>query len=125
MNDKDFDRLLDEALRIPIPEGLAERLENRIERLAAAEKKHTLRRRLRWVAGVAAAVLLAAGIFMQTEGRPSVPADTFSNPEEAAEAAGHALAFMSAQMNNGLNRVSAAGQEFEKVNRTIEKHFNK
>ncbi|MDR2119014.1 MAG: hypothetical protein LBP25_05735 [Tannerellaceae bacterium] len=124
MNEKDFDRLLDEALHIPLPEGLANRLAGQIDRYAAEEKKRTRRRLFRAISAVAA-VLLAAGIFLTTERTPRAPADTFADPAEAALAAEHALAFMSSQLNKGLNRVSAAGQEFERVNKTIEKHFKK
>jgi hypothetical protein len=125
MNEKDFDRLLSEALYIPIPKGLAQRLERKINHHAKAEKNHAFRTAALRLAGLAAALLLAIGIFLQIHRHTPAPADTFSDPAEAAVAAEHALAFMSAQLNKGLNRVSAAGQDFEKVNKTIEKYFNK
>jgi hypothetical protein len=124
MNDKDFNHLMDEALHIPIPEGLAERLEKQIDWYAAAEKKRRIRLRY-WSTAAAAVALLAIGIFLQTGKRSHTPADTFANPAEAALAAEHALALMSTQLNKGLNQVSTAEQEFEKVNKTIDKYFNK
>ncbi|MDR1257824.1 MAG: hypothetical protein LBK65_00890 [Tannerellaceae bacterium] len=121
MNDEYFDRLLDEALNIPVPEGLAGRLEAQIDRYAAAAR----RRRIRLVAGVAASIILAAGIFINTDKQPSGPADTFSDPVEAAAAAERMLTFMSAQLNEGLHQVSEAGEKFEEANHTIDKYFNK
>ncbi|MDR1939011.1 MAG: DUF3379 domain-containing protein [Tannerellaceae bacterium] len=124
MNDKDFDRLLDEALNIPIPDGLAERLEKQVEQYAAREKRRRIRR-FYWPASAAAIALLCVGIFLQTGKQPSVPADTYTDPVEAAIAAEKALAFMSAQLNKGLAQVSTAGEEFEKVNKVIDKHLKK
>ncbi|MDR2388362.1 MAG: DUF3379 domain-containing protein [Tannerellaceae bacterium] len=125
MNEKDFDRLLNEALNIPIPYGLAERLEKQIEQQAAAEKNrtpHTIYYRL---ISLAAIVLLAIGIFLQINKQPHTPTDTFTDPVEATLAAEQALGFMSRQLNRGLDRITYAQQEFEKANKTLEKYFNK
>jgi hypothetical protein len=125
MNDKEADRLIDESLKIPIPEGLSERLEAHIDALAANEKKRKARRFLYRATAAAAIALLCIGIFLET-GKPS-PAlsatDTFSDPKEAAVVAGQALAFMSAQLNKGIGKIEDAGQEIEKVNRLLDKHF--
>ena len=40
MNDKDFDRLLGEALHIAIPKGLGEKLEKQIDRCVEVNKKN-------------------------------------------------------------------------------------
>ncbi|MDR1919557.1 MAG: hypothetical protein LBQ65_07930 [Tannerellaceae bacterium] len=121
MNDNDLDHLIDEALNIPLPPGLGERLEKRIDQYAAQEKRRRLRR-LYWPVSAAAIALLCIGIFLQT-GEQGHPADTYSDPAEAAMAAEKALVFMSAQLNKGLAQVTTAGQEFEKVNKVIDKHL--
>ena len=92
MNNKDFDRLMEEALHIPIPEGLAGRLEKRIDAYALREKRHKTRR-FYGITGLAAVALLCVGIFLQTSLQRRQPADTFTDPAEAAAAAGQALAY--------------------------------
>ncbi len=125
MNDKEIDKLIDEALDIPIPEGLAERLEKQIDGLAAREKKRSLRRIVYWASSVAAIALLCIGIFIKTSVSPyqNKLADTYTDPLEAAMVAEKALAFMSAQLNKGLDQVNDAGQEIEKVNQILNKHI--
>jgi hypothetical protein len=125
MNDKDFDRLLEEALRIPIPEGLAERLEQELDRCAAAAGKQSKARRLHRLISAAAAVVLAAAVLLPAGNPPRTPDDTFADPAEAAAAAEDILVFMSAQLNEGLRQVTDAGREFEKANKTLKKYFNK
>jgi cytochrome c-type biogenesis protein CcmH/NrfG len=122
MNNDNFDRLMEEALNIPLPQGLAGRLEKQIDAYAAREKSHKTHRLYR-LAGLAALMLLCIGIFLQTGRQPHTPADTFADPAEAAAAAEHTLAFVSAQLNKGLEQVSNAGQEFEKVNEILNKHL--
>lgn len=125
MNDKDFDRLLGEALHIAIPKGLGEKLEKQIDRCVEVNKKTSRRPLSYWLISAAAVALLAIGIFLPANRRAHIPADTFTDPAEATVAAEQAITFMSAQLNKGLNRVSIARQEFEKANKTIGKHFNK
>lgn len=127
MDDKEVNRMIDEALDIPIPEGLAERLEAQIDELAAKEKKHNLRRIIYWAASTAAVILLCIGLFVNTN-RPSdqmQTADTFTDPAEAALVAEQALAFISTQLNKGLDQVTDAGQEIDKVNKIVYKHLVK
>ena len=123
MDDKHLDELIRKALQedMELPEGLGERLEQTIDRLAAGSApsgKATLPRRsilrhplLRWTAGVAAA-LLAAGLFLFTERQDTdrLLTDTFSDPREAALAADQALALLSRNLNKGLGQVSEAGE---------------
>lgn len=133
MNDKQIDELIDKALteEQALPEGLSERLDQYIDTLSAAEqqiKRHSLvrRRSFYWFSGVAAALVLAIALFFQTESkRPQATADTFSDPEEAALVAQNALAFMSLQLNKGLDHVAGAEQEMEKVNQILNKSFNR
>lgn len=127
MDDKELDRMVDEALNIPLPEGLSERLERHVDRLAAGEKKRRIRRLAYRITGIAAVLLLCIGIFIGTGSRSGElhPADTFTDPAEAAFAAGEALAFMSAQLNKGFDQVSDAGEEIEKINQIMYKHLLK
>jgi hypothetical protein len=122
MNEKEFDRLIDEASHISLPEGLSSRLEAQIDEWAFEEKKQKRHRLIYWASGVAAAAVICIGIFLAPA--PHHPADTYSDPEEAALAAAQALSLMSTQFNKGMAQVSTAKDEFEKVNEIINKHFN-
>lgn len=128
MDDKELDRMIDEAAHIPLPEGLAGRLERQIDLLAAAGKKQRRKRFIIWASGAAAAIFIGAGIFF-ADNLPSPPlpqmADTYTDPAEAAHAAGKALAFMSNQLNKGLDQVSDAEQKMETVNNIVYKHLGK
>ncbi|MDR1202858.1 MAG: hypothetical protein LBL58_14690 [Tannerellaceae bacterium] len=125
MNDKEVDRLIDESLEIPLPEGLSGRLEAHIDALAANEKKRKARRFIYRLTGAAAITLLCIGIFLGTgKQTPTLSmTDTFSDPEEAAVVAGQALAFMSTQLNKGIGKIEDAEQEIEKVNQLLDKHL--
>lgn len=134
MNDKQIDELINKVLRKDqtLPEGLSERLEQQIDTWAAAEKKETLRssfrrRSLYWISGTAAAILLLcvgiAGLKDLETGKQQL-ADTYTNPQEAAIAAGKALAFMSSNLNKGIDQMNDAQQEINNVNRILNKHLN-
>ena len=118
-------RLLHDS-QIKIPEGFPERLEKSIRQVDASQKSLPRKRTLYyWISSAAAIALLCIGFYFTTrEYSPPTMADTFSNPEEAALVAEQTLAFMSMQLNKGLNMASEAGQEFEKVNQLINKHLN-
>ncbi|MBP7486915.1 MAG: hypothetical protein KA789_05725 [Parabacteroides sp.] len=132
MNDKQIDELINKALREDgeLPEGLSGRLEQYIDNLAAKEQKQKsplMRRQFIYLfGGVAAAILIGFVLFLQTDNfyRKPTTADTFSDPREAAIAANKALAFMSTQLNNGLDQVSDAEQEINKVNKIVNKQLN-
>ena len=134
MNDKQIDELINKVLREDqmLPEGLSERLEQQIDTWAAAEKKETLRssfrrRSLYWISGTAAAILLLcigiAGL-KDLETSKQQLADTYTNPQEAAIAAGKALAFMSSNLNKGIDQMNDAQQEINNVNRILNTHLN-
>lgn len=133
MNDKEMNRLIQEALRNEreLPEGLSDRLEQYIDQLAADEKKISVspaRRRsiYYWVGGIAASFILAVAIFFQVESQPVTPtmADTFTDPTEAAIAAQDALAFLSTQLNKGLDQVNEAGKEVNRINTIVNKQMD-
>jgi len=113
--------------QIQVPEDVSKRLEETIMQMDVPPKSLSLRKKLYyWISSSAAIILLCIGLFFAIH-KPSPPkmVDTFSNPEKAALVAQQTLAYMSTQLNKGLNKVSDAGQEFEKVNQILNKHLNK
>jgi len=111
--------------QIKVPEGVSERLEKSIMQMEVSQK--TIPRRQTWyywASSAAAVALLCIGLYF-TAREPSPPkmADTFNNPEEAALVAEQTLAYMSVQLNRGLDKVADAGQEFDKMNQIINKHL--
>lgn len=131
MNDKQIDELINKVLREDqtLPEGLSERLEQQIDAWAAAEKKETIRssfrrRSLYWLSGAAAIALLCVGIFQFAAPEKEYQlADTYTNPQEAAIAARKALAFLSVNLNKGIEQVNEAQQEMNKVNEILNTHL--
>jgi hypothetical protein len=118
-------RLLDGEMQMPA--GLSGRLAESIRQMDRAP--HAPARRQIWfrrIAAVAAVALIGVALYFTTR-EPAQPvlADTFSDPEEAAVAAGKTLVFISEQLNNGLNRIAIAGQEMEKANQIVNKHFKR
>ena len=131
MNDKQIDELINKILQEDhtLPEGLSERLEQQIDAWATVEKKKTIRssfrkRSLYWFSGAAAVVILCVGIFQFTApDKEHQLADTYTDPQEAAIAAQKALAFMSVNLNKGIEQVNEAQQEMNKVNGILNKHL--
>jgi len=131
MNDKQIDELINKVLREDqtLPEGLSERLEQQIDAWAAAEKKETIRssfrrRSLYWLSGAAAVALLCVGIFQFAAPEKEYQlADTYTNPQEAAIAARKALAFLSVNLNKGIEQVNEVQQEMNKVNEILNTHL--
>lgn len=131
MNDKQIDELINKVLREDqtLPEGLSERLEQQIDAWAAAEKKETIRssfrrRSLYWLSGAVAVALLCVGIFQfVAPEKEHQLADTYTNPQEAAIAAQEALAFLSINLNKGIEQVNEAQQEMNKVNEILNIHL--
>jgi len=117
-------RLLHDT-QIQVPESVSKRLEESIMQMEAPQKVLPLSRKwYYWISGAVAVALLCIGLFFATR-EPSPPqmADTFSNPEEAALVAEQTLSYISAQMNKGLNKVTDAELEFDKVNQLLKKHL--
>jgi len=126
--DQQVFRLLHD-IQIQIPARVSIRLEKAI--FLRADKTDSSRYNFAkkiyyWISSAAAIVFLCIGLFFATR-EPSVPkmADTFSDPKEAALVAEQTLAYISAHLNNGLNKVADAEHEFEKVNQLLNKHLNK
>lgn len=112
------------ADEILLPEGVSERLEQTIRQFEKQPRPNKRRMLLYRIGRVAAVILLCVGLFFVTRqaDEPQLT-DTFDDPAEAALAAEQALAFMSSHLNKGLAPVADAGQEFEKVNQVLNKHF--
>ena len=126
--DQQVFRLLHDT-QIQVPAGVSERLDKVIflnANYANSSKNHITKKIYYWISSAAAVVLLCIGLFFATR-EPSSPnmADTFSDPKEAALVAEQTLAYISAHLNNGLNKVADAEHEFEKVNQLLNKHLNK
>lgn len=132
MNNKKIDELIDKALQEEqvLPEGLSHRLEAQIDAWATMEQKRgrplSHRRTLYWLSGIAASILLCIGLFQYNDLNQVSDrfTDTYTNPEEAAVAAKKAFTLLSLNFNKGINQVSDAGQEIDKVNNILNKHLN-
>lgn len=144
MNDKQIDELIDRALEEEqrLPAGFSERLEGYIDGLAertCAEKDTTDRDRkeinvshrssfrltLYWISGIAGVCLLCLGLFKRMDApqlAPPLP-DTYTNPQQAAEAATKALVFLSSNLNKGLGEVEKANRNFTEVNGILYKYL--
>ena len=100
--------------RIPLPEGVSERLETALRRHTSASK---VRRLFIGISSAAAIALLCIGIFLSTGRSKDFVADTFKNPAEAAIAAEQALLLVSSKLNQGF----APYEKFrEAINKTDE-----
>ena len=91
MNEQEIDQLIKQALQTEaeLPKGLKERLEKQTDALAEAEPRHlrlTPPRSFGWIVSGIAAALIGALFWVQLERQatPPTPADTFSDPKEAA-----------------------------------------
>lgn len=133
MNDKQIDELINKVIHEDqaLPEGLSQRLEQQIDTWSDAGKKEMprssfRRRSLYWLSGAAAAIfLLCIGLSELTDPERTDRrlTDTYSNPQEAAAAAQKALAFLSSNLNKGIDQINDARQEMNKVNRILNKHL--
>ena len=120
--------LLLHDMQIRIPAGVSERLEESIREMETGSsasvislpRKHAW---YYWISSAAAVVLLCIGLFIYLEPSPPKMADTFTDPAEAALVAQQTLAFMSVQLNKGLAKVSEVEQEFERIDRILNKHL--
>lgn len=138
MNEKKIEELINKALReeSSLPDGLSERLEQKIDLLAKkemqadrtnnADKRFPFKRRLSyWIGGIAATMLGAVlFVFSETNRPETALTDTYTDPQEAAIVAQKALAMMSANLNKGLIKVNKTSEEIYKVNKIVNKQLN-
>jgi len=113
--------------QIQVPADVSKKLEESIMQFDAPPKSMPLRRKwYYWISSAVAVALLCIGLFFAIrKSAPPKMADTFSDPKEAALVAQQTLAYMSVQLNKGINKVADANHEFEKVNQLLYKHLNK
>ena len=130
MNEQEIDQLIKQALQAEaeLPKGLEERLEKQIDALAEAERPHlrlTPTRSFRWAISGIAAALIGTLFWVQLERQatPPTPADTFSDPKEAALVAEKALVMLSQNLNKGLAQAQASTEEMRQINQIINKHL--
>ena len=130
MNEQEIDQLIKQALQTEaeLPKGLKERLEKQIDALAEAERPHIRwphARPFRWAIGGIAAALIGALFWVQLERKTTspTPADTFSDPKEAALVAEQALVMLSQNLNKGLAQAQSSTEEMRQINQIINKHL--
>ena len=130
MNEQEIDQLIKQALQseAELPKGLEERLEKQIDALAEAERPHIRwphARPFRWAIGGIAAALIGALFWVQLERKTTftTPADTFSDPKEAALVAEQALVMLSQNLNKGLAQAQSSTEEMRQINQIINKHL--
>lgn len=108
--------------KTPLPEGLEARLEKSLDAHISRSKRISLNQINYKIAGIAAAILLCIGItFYQGPftNSPEITADTYKDPQEAALVASEALAFLSSNLNKGMEQVAEAKKDIQEVNKII------
>lgn len=119
MNDKKTEQYFGE---IPLPDGLEARLEASLDAHISKSKKVSLNRMAYKITGIAAAILLCVGILFYQDPPASTAgttADTYQDPQEAALVASEALAFLSSNLNIGMEQVSDAQKDIQEVNEIL------
>ena len=114
----------------PIPQGLEERISQNIDAWEAEEPRMPKIRRkanilsLPWIGRIAASmlVLLSIGWYLY---EPQPVRKDSATPEEAYMHAQKALTMFSHTLNKGMEQMSAAYETTERVERTIQKQFNR
>ena len=109
-----------------VPEGLEERLSQRIDQWSVQERRH-IPKSLQWTASIAASLLLlfGAGWYLQ-ESQPSAHRqDTCATPEEAYAEAQKALVLFSTALNKGMKQMNVIQKTSERVERNLQGQLNK
>lgn len=123
---------LQQMAQTDMPQSLEERLSASIDRWDA-EERQTIRmpekKRMpaigRWAGSIAAgiAVLMAFGWYIY--GQEPERKDTCATPEEAYRETQRALAMFTDAMNRGVNQMEAARTTTKKIEKSIQKQFNR
>ncbi len=118
-----------ELEQIPIPEGLEQRLSDRIDQWDAMEKRSHFRWK-KWVAVAACTVLVAGAgtLFLTSNAKSEVPAkptiaDTYTNPELAKEKTEWALNLLAYNMERGIKHLEKASYAKEKAEQMLNKYL--
>jgi len=128
------DRILVKALydsdRMPLPEGMTDRLDSALTKHIQQTDKRRLYSKTKTLyirlMSAAAIVLLCVGVFFFTD-RPSkspLIADTFTNPKDAAVAAEQALLLVSSKLNQGLAPYEKFKKTIIKTDEIIKENLN-
>ncbi len=104
---------------MPVIDGLEQRLSRQIDSWNRVEKtanRHARTIGLRWMAGIAASLLLlfAIGLLVdrqQKQAQYAVQQDTFDDPRDAYAETQKALMMFSKSINKGLNKVENVTQD--------------
>ena len=92
--------------QLPMTDGLEQRLSNHIDELAKKEKP-ARQTSIRWIAGIAASVLLivSAGLYFGTNRPDPFYQDTYDTPEEAYATTEKAITLLATNVNKGLKSI--------------------
>jgi len=115
MEEKDINQLnIEELDRIPVPDGLEQRLEAKIDEWDADSRIKPLSAGIRHrnIIVIAASFILICGIGLYLALSPSGKGmkDTYSDPQRAYQEAEQALILLSANLNKGLDQYEKAVQ---------------
>ena len=121
---------LEELERIPIPEGLEERLSNKIDEWEQNEKQTTrhflLPRAMRYTA-IAASFALVFGVgihYLQNEEPMNLAEqDTYKDPVKAQQEAERALNMLAVNLNKGLGHLEKAKALSDKAENSLNKQL--
>ena len=119
---------LQEVTDTSVPQGLEERISRNIDAWEAEEGRTQRKARilsLSWIGSIAASLLVLISFSWYMYEPQSVRKDTCATPEEAYVHAQKALAMFSKALNKGMDQMEAAHATTERVERTIQKQFNK
>ena len=130
-----MDELNFEALeKIPIPEGLEERLSKKIDEWEQAEKKEKAAVRrlplpniLRYAAAAACVVLVFGvgyHILSQDKYTNLAEQDTYQDPVVAQQEAERALMLLAANLNKGMGQLEKAKALSDKAENTLNEQLN-
>lgn len=121
---------LEELERIPIPEGLEERLSKKIDEWEKEEKQATrhflLPRAMRYTA-IAASFALVFGVgihYLQREEPVNLAEqDTYQDPVKAQQEAERALYLLASNLNKGMGHLEKAKSLSDKAENTLSKQL--
>lgn len=128
-----FMQLTDQSVP-EVPEGMEQRLNEKIDEWGKAEKQANKARRqarivrMRWIGSIAASLLILFSVGTYIYNQESTPAtlqDTCATPEEAYVQAQKALVLLSSNLNKGVEQMESVQETTEKVNKKINKELNR
>ena len=114
-----------ELQNIPIPEGLEERLSNKIDEWEVEEhrnlvvaKRGKIQKNWKRISGIAAsvAIMIGLGAFLFNQNAtPNGHTDTYSDPEIAYAEAENALNLLAANLNKGMDQIDLVSEKSQKA----------